>query len=333
MIKINDLSKAKDINLDKDIIYSSSSLEYIDEYPKVKIGYGVKFLSANITLYENAELTIGDLSEIRGRIIVGPNCKVKIGYGLICNDSIFIHANDLHSITIGDDCLFANVRIYNSDMHSIFDEDNGERINNSKDIVIENKVWAARDTLILKGTKLGNNTVIGAGSVVCGQFPERIILAGNPAKEIKKNCSWSRTLSKRKSKIITTSFPLSKFRSYAIRFLHNEVISLGMPAWDNRFEMTSDDYYVIYYLCRSILISCFLNHNQQTITIHDKQITLHEIFDALFISFEKSGLKNMPCGSYARLAALLLKQYDKAEQIYKMIKPIYPEIDRDIYNL
>ncbi len=42
------------------------------------------------------------------------------------------------------------------------------------------------NSIILKGTTLGKNVVVGAGSVVCGTFPENCIIAGNPARIIRK---------------------------------------------------------------------------------------------------------------------------------------------------
>ncbi|MDI9401162.1 MAG: acyltransferase [Limisphaerales bacterium] len=43
------------------------------------------------------------------------------------------------------------------------------------------------NSIILKGTELGKNCVVGAGSVVCGKFPDNVIIAGNPAKVLKEN--------------------------------------------------------------------------------------------------------------------------------------------------
>lgn len=41
------------------------------------------------------------------------------------------------------------------------------------------------NSIILKGTTLGNNVVVGAGNVVHGTFQDNCIIAGNPAKIIK----------------------------------------------------------------------------------------------------------------------------------------------------
>jgi acetyltransferase-like isoleucine patch superfamily enzyme len=54
-----------------------------------------------------------------------------------------------------------------------------------KGIKIGNNVFIGAKTIILPGTTIGDNTIIGAGSVVKGNIPAGVIVAGNPAKIIK----------------------------------------------------------------------------------------------------------------------------------------------------
>ena len=54
-------------------------------------------------------------------------------------------------------------------------------------VEIGEKCWIGMNTIILPGVNLGSNTVVGAGSVVTHSFPDgHCVIAGNPAKEIKK---------------------------------------------------------------------------------------------------------------------------------------------------
>lgn len=55
-----------------------------------------------------------------------------------------------------------------------------------KDITIGRKCWIGMNCMILPGITLGDNTIVGAGSVVTKSFPEgNCIIAGNPAKKIR----------------------------------------------------------------------------------------------------------------------------------------------------
>ena len=54
-------------------------------------------------------------------------------------------------------------------------------------IVIGEGCFIGANSIILKGTTLGKNVIVGAGSVVCGSFPDNVIIAGNPAKIVKEN--------------------------------------------------------------------------------------------------------------------------------------------------
>lgn len=333
MLRLTDLTHHKIKKLGRNVVFNSSWIEYENSLENIEVGYGVKFSHAQISIHSGGKLFINDLCEIRGRIIIGANCEVRIGYGLICNDSVSIHANDNCSITIGDDCLFANARIYSSDMHSIFNDENGDRINHSKNVSIGNKVWISRDALILKGTRINNNCIVGARSVLSGEYLASSMIAGSPGKVIKKGISWSRNLVDKKSEILSLDFPIYRFRSAAMQYKHDEVISIAINAWSKRNQITSEDYYVIYYLSRALLLKYFRQDSSAQLNIDNHEINLKEIFMALLQSFEVSGRKNFPCGSYAYLSALMLQDSQSAKYLHDLIQPFYKEIDSAQFNI
>jgi maltose O-acetyltransferase len=51
--------------------------------------------------------------------------------------------------------------------------------------VIGNDVWLGVGVMVLKGARIGDNTVIGANSVVIGEIPANVVAAGNPCKIIR----------------------------------------------------------------------------------------------------------------------------------------------------
>ena len=92
-------------------------------------------LHAKVTVKEGATCTFGNNCTIRGRIIVEKDSYLTVGDGLVCNGNVEIRSAEGKSIHIGNDCLFANPVIYNSDMHSIFDMSSRLRINLAKNIL------------------------------------------------------------------------------------------------------------------------------------------------------------------------------------------------------
>lgn len=85
--------------------------------------------------------------------------------------------------------LGANVNVWDTDFHPT---DPQRRIHQtsimeakSSPIIIEKNVWVGANTTILKGITIGENTVVGAMSLVNKNLPSNSVCAGNPAKKIK----------------------------------------------------------------------------------------------------------------------------------------------------
>jgi len=89
----------------------------------------------------------------------------------------------INGIKIGENFLFApGVKIISAN-HQV---NNLEISEFSDKIIIGNNVWIGANAIILPGVKIGNNCIIGAGSVVTKSFSDDyLVIAGNPAKIIK----------------------------------------------------------------------------------------------------------------------------------------------------
>ena len=96
-------------------------------------------------------------------------------------------------IDIGCDCMFSrNIHIRTGDSHSVTNM-SGERINTSRSIDISNHVWIGTEVIVLKGCSVGENSVVGAGSILSGKsYRGNSVIAGVPAKEIKQEITWKR---------------------------------------------------------------------------------------------------------------------------------------------
>lgn len=119
---------------------------------------------------------------------------ISIGKNLAVFGDLYVTASGYKGarIIIGDDCLFSKgISIRNEDGHTIIDNDTQECISLPKDTIIGNHVWIGWHVTILKGSVIGDNSVVGACSLVNKAFPEsNVIIAGMPAKIIKRNINW-----------------------------------------------------------------------------------------------------------------------------------------------
>lgn len=149
-----------------------------------------RFPAASIEIGEGCTINSGFFSNLLGLyqrtiMVAKGNAKIKIGSNTGISGATIYAWED---IGIGDNCIIgANVKIFDTDFHPV---DTDERLRGKLDAVktkpvkIGNNVFIGVNAIILKGTELGDNCVVGAGSVVSGKFGAGEIIAGNPARPI-----------------------------------------------------------------------------------------------------------------------------------------------------
>jgi acetyltransferase-like isoleucine patch superfamily enzyme len=105
--------------------------------------------------------------------------ELKIGNGCGFTGTVL---GCFKQITIGNNVRFgANTLVTDSDWH-----EGDWRTTGSKPVTIEDNAWLGVNSIVLKGARIGRNSIIGAGSVVTGDIPPNVIAAGNPCRVIKR---------------------------------------------------------------------------------------------------------------------------------------------------
>jgi acetyltransferase-like isoleucine patch superfamily enzyme len=153
----------------------------------------------------NVKISIGDDSLISGSYIIDNNFgKISIGSRTFIGGGLFISAI---GIEIGDDVMISwGCTMIDNDSHSlnfnlrkndvadwkkgIIENKIGRYKNwediNSKKIVIKDSAWIGFNSIILKGVTIGYGAIVGCGSVVTKDVPNYCLVAGNPARFIKR---------------------------------------------------------------------------------------------------------------------------------------------------
>ena len=141
---------------------------------------------------------IGKHCSIRGKIVVkGRNQRVTIGDHTTFV-GVYLLCIEECNIEIGSHCMFSrDIEIRTSDAHSVVDRASGRRINLPGSVRVGTHVWIGVGALVSKGASVPDDSIVGAHSFVNGTFDEQgIILAGAPARIVKRGITWNRSRKK-----------------------------------------------------------------------------------------------------------------------------------------
>lgn len=147
---------------------------------KLKIGSNVYLRSRSQGYHAGMPFSTTILLDNKGAMcIIGDNCRIN---------GVYIHAKS--KIFIGSNTVIAaGVNILDSNGHEVYSENRTQGRDIPKEIHIGNNVWIGLNSIILKGTHIGDNSIVAAGSVVKGVFPCNVIVQGNPAVIVNEICT------------------------------------------------------------------------------------------------------------------------------------------------
>lgn len=177
---------------------SKMTITFRESNSKIFVDKNTNLTDAEIILAKNSILVIGSGCTLKGKISIGSYSSVYLGNNISVTKNLLIRVVESTALKIGNDCLIASdVIIRTCDGHPIYDVNTKLRINKGKDIIINDHVWIGDQAVILKGVKVGSGSVIAMGSIVTKNVPEKVIVAGVPAKTIRENCTWEHSINKK----------------------------------------------------------------------------------------------------------------------------------------
>lgn len=161
----------------------------------LSIGKGTKFSGSVEFLGNNNRVVIGENCHYRGDILVkGNNQTVTFGDNST-TVNVYILCQENRDVHIGKWCMFSReIEIRTTDAHSVIDRKTGKRLNMPGSITIGDHVWIGVGSIINKGSVIPSDSIVGAMSFVNGAFDEEgVVLAGTPAKIVKRGITWNRS--------------------------------------------------------------------------------------------------------------------------------------------
>lgn len=184
-MKINELKISRCLSQvvidQKSKFYEEAGVNNLQENKeKISIGKNTH-IRGNLQVFEQGgRIDIGDFCYVGENSKIWSASEIIIRSHVLISHNVNIHDNISHPISSGmrlkDFKRILGIENYPVEQFDL----------NPKSILIKEKAWIGFNSIILKGVTVGEGAIIGAGSVVTKDVPDWTIVAGNPAKIIRK---------------------------------------------------------------------------------------------------------------------------------------------------
>ncbi|CCK25122.1 sugar acetyltransferase [Streptomyces davaonensis JCM 4913] len=126
---------------------------------------------------------LGEQAYVRPPLFVDYGSNITIGARTFVNFNLT--ALDVATITIGEDCQIGpNVQLL-TPTHPLEPQPRRDKLEAARPITIGNNVWLGGGVIVLPGVSIGDDSVIGAGSVVTKDLPAGVVAVGSPARVVR----------------------------------------------------------------------------------------------------------------------------------------------------
>jgi acetyltransferase-like isoleucine patch superfamily enzyme len=164
---------------------------------QVEPGVRLSLAARLVNLDDRDKVTIRSKAIVRGILLNDRGGRIDVGPGVYIGDGVIISA--AAEVVIGAYTMLAHgVQVFDNNTHPI---DAAERVRHLRMIVgdesprpvsigkaavcIGQRCWIGMNSLVLKGVTIGDEAIIGAGSVVVNDIPKAVVAVGNPARVIR----------------------------------------------------------------------------------------------------------------------------------------------------
>lgn len=177
-LRVSKINKNNSLADNSTVFYSESNIINLSaNKSNIKIGSHCHIYGTLITYPYGGKIKIGDYCSLgeSSRIVSGKN--ISIGNRVLIAHNVNIIDNNSHPV---------DAKLRHQDFLDNYSNGMQEQDLNSKEIIIEDDVWIGFNSIILKGVSIGTGAIIAAGSVVTKDVSPYTIVAGNPARFVKK---------------------------------------------------------------------------------------------------------------------------------------------------